>query len=251
MEHQDLKLRAVIFDVYATLLEVGAPPPDAEARWQKLFESMLGTPSPISRMEFSRRSSQLIARRHAAAKQAGIVWPEIVWPTIVREVLPEVGRLSATKRDDFILRQMEIGRTLRLAPHAAACLRQLNDAGRLLGIASNSQAYTLRELNSALQGAGLNLSMFQPELRFWSFEHGFSKPDPHVFRILTARLEARGISPTETLMVGDRLDNDIAPARAQGWQAWQLVSQRQGDASGNWRDLLAWLDLESQSPGAT
>ena len=58
--------------------------------------------------------------------------------------------------------------------------------------------------------------MFDPELRFWSFENGFSKPDPHVFRILTARLEARGISPSETLMVGDRFDNDIEPARAHG-----------------------------------
>jgi HAD superfamily hydrolase (TIGR01549 family) len=137
---------------------------------------------------------------------------------------------------------MQIGRTLRLAGHAADCLRRLNEDGVPLGIASNAQAYTLRELDAALRSAGLNLSMFDPGLRFWSFEHGFSKPDPHVFRILAARLEARGISPAETLMVGDRLDNDIEPARAFGWQTWQLVPVKQNAKSGNWHDLRAWLN---------
>ena len=42
-------------------------------------------------------------------------------------------------------------------------------------------------------------------------------------------------------MVGDRLDNDIAPARAEGWQTWQLVSTKRAGAAGNWRDLTAWL----------
>jgi hypothetical protein len=98
-----------------------------------------------------------------------------------------------------------------------------------------------RSGNVALQGAGLNLSQFDREVRFWSFENGFSKPDPHVFRILTARLEARGIRPAETLMVGDRLDNDIEPAQAFGWQTWQLVPVKQNAKSGNWHDLLALL----------
>jgi FMN phosphatase YigB (HAD superfamily) len=236
-----MKIRAAIFDVYATLLEVGAPPADAEPRWQRLFLETLGTPPPLSRMEFSARINQVIASRHAEAKARGILWPEIGWPSVVLAVLPMLARLSAPKFDDFLFHQMQIGRTLRLADGAAECLRRLNSDGILLGIASNSQAYTLRELTAALQGTGLNLSMFDREVRFWSFENGFSKPDPHVFRILTARLEARGISPAETLMVGDRLDNDIEPAKAQGWQTWQLSARKTHNSAGNWRDLTAWL----------
>lgn len=236
-----MKIRAVVFDVYATLLEVGPAPPDADARWQRLFLEMLGTPPPLSRTEFSGRVSQVIARRHAEAKANGIPWPEIAWPSVVLAVLPMLARLSAPKLEDFLFQQMQIGRTLRLADGAADCMRGLNEAGMLLGIASNSQAYTLRELTTALRGTGLNLSMFDREVRFWSFENGFSKPDPHVFRILTARLEARGISPAETLMVGDRLDNDIEPAKAQAWQTWQLTARRTHDTAGNWRDLTAWL----------
>ena len=161
---------------------------------------------------------------------------------MVLEAIPSLARLPAPKLEDFLFRQMQTGRTLQLADGAAECLRQLNNNGILLGIASNSQAYTLRELDAALSGAGLNLSMFAHDVRFWSFENGFSKPDPHVFRILGARLEARGIRPAETLMVGDRLDNDIEPALAHGWQTWQLAPLQQAASnSGNWHQLLAWL----------
>jgi FMN phosphatase YigB (HAD superfamily) len=108
-------------------------------------------------------------------------------------------------------------------------------------LASNAQAYTLRELDAALDGSGLSRAIFEPDLCFFSFAHGFSKPDPHVFRLLTARLRARGIPPHETLMVGDRLDNDIAPARTQGWQTWQLKSPPEPGAGpgGDWAALAA------------
>ena len=243
MASKHLKVRAVIFDVYNTLLEVGAPPGDADARWQTLFMELLGEPPPFNRMEFSLRTSRAIARRHAEARAAGIPWPEINWPAVVRETLPGRPRLTPEKFDDFLLRQTQLGRTLRLADHAAECLRQLNAHHLAIGIASNAQAYTLRELDDALAGAGLKLALFDRELRFWSFENGFSKPDPHVFRLMTARLEARGISPAETLMVGDRLDNDIEPARAQGWQTWHLKLKAEGDGktSGGFRELRAAL----------
>jgi FMN phosphatase YigB (HAD superfamily) len=245
MEQERMKIRAVIFDIYTTILEVAPPPSNADALWQRLFEELLGTPPPVSRMEFSVRTAHVTARHHAAAKSRGIPWPEILWPSVVLEAIPCLARLSAPKLEEFLFQQMQMGRTLRLADGAADCLRQLNDHGILLGIASNSQAYTLRELTAALQGTGLNLSMFDRDVRFWSFENGFSKPDPHVFRILTARLEARGIGQAETLMVGDRLDNDIEPARVFGWQTWQLVSVKQDEHSGNWRDLLAWMKLSA------
>lgn len=235
-----MNIRAVIFDVYSTILQVGPPPPNAEELWQKLFTDALGAPPPLSRTQFAVATAQAAARRHVDAHARGIPWPEIQWPGVVLEVLPALARLRANQREDFLFRQMQIGRALRLAEGAADCLLWLNTKQFLLGIASNSQAYTLSELEAALQNAGLNLSVFDPEVRFWSFEHGFSKPDPHVFRILTARLEARGIAPAEILMVGDRLDNDIEPARMFGWQTWQLAGGGVTGA-GNWRDLLTWL----------
>jgi len=239
-----VKIRAVIFDVYATLLQVGPAPVEADALWTRLFEDNLGGQPPFTRTEFSVRVNHSIARRHAAARACGIRWPEIVWPAVVTEVLPALARLPAEKFDEFLFLQMQIGRTLRLAAHAEDCLRRIQERGHILGIASNSQHYTLRELGEALEGASLHLAIFEPSMCFWSFQHGFSKPDPHVFQILTARLEARGLNSGEALMVGDRLDNDISPARAHGWQTWQLTpsGQGDGDASGDFRQLLAVLD---------
>ena len=242
-----MKVRAAIFDVYSTLLEVGPPPANADDLWQRLFHEMLGVAPPLARTRFSLATAQVIARRHADARARGIPWPEIQWPAVVQEVTPALARLTPAKRDEFHIRLMAFGRTLRLADGAADGLRWLFAEGVLLGIASNSQAYTLGELAAALAGGGINLSCFDPDLCFWSFAHGFSKPDPHVFRILTTRLEARGILPVETLMVGDRLDNDIEPARVHGWQTWQLGPASQAGTVGNWMELLVWLEARRKT----
>lgn len=218
-----MKIRAVIFDVYKTLLEVGPPPADAGRRWDDLWRRMLGRKPRLSLAGFGTACEAIIAREHAAARAAGIPHPEVCWPEVVREVVPEVTALDEAGRAEFAYRQTGLWHTVRLDPAAADMLRTLSPEGLMLGLASNAQPYTLRELDEALRGAGLSSALFDPVLSFWSFAHGFSKPDPHVFRLLTARLRARGVAPAETLMVGDRLDNDIEPARAQGWQTWQIA----------------------------
>lgn len=234
--------RAVIFDVYGTLMEVGAAPDEAGTRWRNLFLEVLNAPPPLDCATFSGRTRQVIARHHAEARSRGIAWPEVLWPAVVAEVIPDLLNLPDSTRADFILRQIQIFRAVRLADGAAECLRQLRAEQVLLGIASNAQAYTLRELEDCLRDAGLDFSLFDPALCFWSFEHGFSKPDPHVFRILTTRLAARGIGATGILMVGDRRDNDVLPALAEGWQAWHLRdSPEPGLTGGDFRQLSASL----------
>jgi HAD superfamily hydrolase (TIGR01549 family) len=113
-------------------------------------------------------------------------------------------------------------------PGALAALQSFTDAGVLLGLASNAQHYTRDEL--AL--AGFSLDQFHPALSFLSGDHGFAKPSPRVFQFLTERLAALGISPSETLMIGDSIENDIFPARAAGWQT-RLIS---GTEENPWRD---------------
>lgn len=214
--------RAVIFDVYGTLLEVAAARTDADIRWGDLWELVFGSPPQYDLDTFGQRAREVIARHHAEARLRGIPCPEVLWPAVVAEVIPDLRELPSAAQADFIFRQMQISRVIRLADGAAECLRLLRKERVFLGIASNAQAYTLRELGECLQEAELDLCLFDSSLCFWSFEHGFSKPDPHVFRVLSTRLAARGIGPAEILMIGDRHDNDILPALTQGWRAWQL-----------------------------
>jgi FMN phosphatase YigB (HAD superfamily) len=91
------------------------------------------------------------------------------------------------------------------------------------------------------------LSIFTRPLCFWAFAHGFGKPDPHVFRHLTVRLAVRGIAPEEALIVGDSEVSDLAPARAFGWQTWQIAPSPLPEVprSGNWFGLTGWLGLDS------
>ncbi len=248
MEPRTIRIRAAIFDVYGTLLQVGPPPADAEPRWHDLWRATFHTPPRLGRLEFSVACNQAILRQHAQAQSQGILHPEVQWPMIVAEILPEFARLNPSAQGDFLFRQIQTGRTTRLAPDAVTTLQILRQAHCQLGIASNAQAYTLRELREALAGNGLGFGLFDPPLCFWSFEHGFSKPNPHVFRILTARLQARGIAPAETLMVGDRLDNDIEPAQAHGWRVWLLREDPNQTTGGGWTRLQSWLDYALRTP---
>jgi FMN phosphatase YigB (HAD superfamily) len=241
MGDRDMKIRAVIFDIYATLLQVGAPPANADTLWQELFHATFQTEPPLGRLEFSVACNRAIMLRHNSARARGVAFPEVVWPSIVGEVLPAFNKLKPEQQTEFIFRQIQIGRTIGLMRGASETLRWLANKHCPLGLASNAQAYTLQELDNLLKTEGGDLKLFELDLRYMSYQFGFSKPDPHGFQMLRARLEMRGISPNETLMVGDRLDNDVTPARLQGFQTWHLKAESPEKNSGDWSKLRAFL----------
>jgi FMN phosphatase YigB (HAD superfamily) len=57
-----------------------------------------------------------------------------------------------------------------------------------------------------------------------SAEVGLEKPDPGIFDLALRRT---GCCPAEAVMIGDRLDNDIRPARLLGWKTLRIL-QRPG-----------------------
>jgi FMN phosphatase YigB (HAD superfamily) len=235
--------KAILFDVYQTLLSVGPPPADAGLRWCALWTETLGSAPRLSLELVANATSKVIQLDHAAARALGISFPEVFWPSVVRRAIPELNRLPDPDLDKFLFRHAQLTHTIRLMPGVTEVLRPMSAQGTLLGLASNAQPYTIRELDIALSDAGLIRSLFRPDLVFWSYLHGYSKPDPHVFRALGARLLAEGIAPEEILMVGDREDNDIDPARAQGWRTWQLTPTPVAESAnaGDWQQLAACL----------
>lgn len=237
-----MNLRAVIFDVYKTILEVRPPPPDAAVRWERLWKDRLAEPVRMTLAEFATECETIIGREHGTARDAGVQNPEVYWPAIATEAMPELTRLNETDLDDFLYQHAQLRKLIRLMSGAAESLGALANRNILLGIASNSQPYTLRELDAALGSAKLSRSLFKPELCCWSFGLGFSKPNPHVFRFLAARLKAFGVSPPETLIVADRLDNDVGPARLQGFETWHFQPvEGDGKTGGDWRQLNDYL----------
>src|SRR6185436_1457015 len=86
LEPDHMKIRAVIFDIYRTLLDVGPPPSDSEARWVALWLETFNGPPRLDLGGFRAACDAIITREHAAARAAGIAWPEVYWPDVIAEV---------------------------------------------------------------------------------------------------------------------------------------------------------------------
>ncbi len=95
-------------------------------------------------------------------------------------------------------------------------LRRLDARGLKLGLAANQPAQIIAELDR--WGVG---QLFAH--REVSGHHGFRKPD---VRLFLRACEDLGVAPAETIMVGDRIDNDIVPARLLGMRTVLLRTGR-------------------------
>jgi FMN phosphatase YigB (HAD superfamily) len=222
-------VRAVICDVYGTLLQVGPPSRIAAKVWDTLLPEFAGkdvTPVPLE--EFNNRCTARIAAENDARRRAGEPFPEVDWLHIVGAVL---GR-PRNKAANVAVLHAHCTRRCTAMPGALEALAALRARGIKCGLASNAQFYTLNELGDA----GYRRKDFPQALRFISGHHGFAKPSPRVFSFLNERLRASSIAPHETLMIGDSQENDILPATAAGWRTWHIGPR-------TWRELLAIISL--------
>ncbi len=114
----------------------------------------------------------------------------------------------------------------RLYPDAPRVLRTLASRGYRLGIVANQNPGLPERL--AAWGIGHSFSVIAS-----SAELGLAKPDPAIFE---KALEMAGCAPCDAVMIGDRLDNDILPAKQLGMETVRL---RQGLAACQPRELGA------------
>ena len=127
-------------------------------------------------------------------------------------------------------------------PEAAEVLAALRARGYRIGVIANQSAGTA----DRLQAWGL---LAHIDLVVASAEEGVAKPDPAIFRIA---LERAGCAPEEAVMIGDRLDNDIVPAKAvgmrtvwlpQGPAAWHSVRRAAECPDRQVKSLQALLEV--------
>lgn len=113
-----------------------------------------------------------------------------------------------------------------LYPDALAGLHELKAAGFRVGIAGNQP----EEAEPALKACGFDADYIASSARW-----GVEKPSPAFF---TKVIEAAGCRPSEIAYVGDRLDNDVLPARRAGMCAvflvrgpWGVIHARRHEAA--------------------
>ncbi len=190
---QEPPFRVVICDIYGTLLTVQNPAQPADAA-------------------LNTRLAELVREEHAQAQRP---FPEVDWIALWGRCFPEISSRALLAR--LARKHARRQRHCALAEGAAAFIRTFTVP---LALCSNAQAYTLMELRLALRAAGLRLATFDLDRSFFSYQAGTSKPNPAIFQ----QLAELWSGPTEELlMVGDRLDNDIQPAREAGWSTWHLT----------------------------
>jgi len=134
-------------------------------------------------------------------------------PDVLRRILKILGVPTTDAKD--VYRAAQYPHALeRPFVDAPPVLRQL--AARFhLGVIANQEG----GVRERLRGHGWG-SLFAVCVS--SAEEGVKKPDPAIFRLALARAGCRA---DEALMVGDRIDNDIAPAKSIGMST---VRVRQG-----------------------
>jgi len=92
----------------------------------------------------------------------------------------------------------------------------LHERGLLLGLAANQPARIIADLD----GFGIGRYFQHREV---SGHHGYRKPD---VRLFLRACEDLGVEPGECIMVGDRIDNDVVPAKLLGMRTVLLRTGR-------------------------
>ena len=163
-----------------------------------------------------------ILRVQAALSDCGVSVSAEDVNTALKEAVAGYAPSTVSRAIAMLAESEELGECLkdRLAwqkdlerpyPEAVQVLSALSSRYRI-GIIANQSAGT----EARLERWGL--------LRFISLviasaEVGLTKPDPAIFKLAMRRA---GAPAEEMVMVGDRIDNDIAPAKSLGWKTIRI-----------------------------
>lgn len=189
-----MTVRAVLFDV--------GGPIDTETTRERLIDEHIRAAVEAAGITVS-DESYARANDGAVESFAPDAYAAIVWRLTGRR--PDVARTAyAAFQGRHAERQV-----FELRPGIAALLAELHERSLLLGLAANQPQAILARLDDL----GVGRYFHHREV---SGTHGFHKPDTRLF---LRACEDLGVGPAECVMVGDRIDNDIVPARMLGMRS--------------------------------
>ena len=201
--------------------------------YRSLYESLAGRGVKMAVDEF-------FAKRTEHVKAGGNLW------SFVASHVPkhEFTDFQKRARAEMYSRWPEMSPEI---PEMKAAAEKLSEHYRL-GVIANQP----REVVPLLEERGL-LPLF--EVLAVSEELGTEKPEPRIFEWALAEA---GVLPAQAMMIGDRIDNDIKPAKALGMQTLWLRLGHEGrgwEPKDEFEQCYAWSlgevnfsELEPQTP---
>ncbi|MBN1910557.1 MAG: HAD family hydrolase [Pirellulales bacterium] len=222
-------VKAVLFDLYGTVFvsgsgEVGTVAAPCDIALAEAADAV-GLRLTCPAEEAVECFFETIRAAHAEDRRAGVEYPEVDVVAIWAQVLAEMVRRGGIDPDGvpsvdparLAVEYEARANPVWPMPGAEDCLGKLRAKGFRLGIVSNAQFYT-RRLFEALWNRSAEDVGFEPDLQFYSYEHGWGKPGLRLFELAVEALAARGIGPTEAVYVGNDVLNDILPAARLGFR---------------------------------
>ena len=223
-------VRAVVFDIYGTLLISGSGDIGTVAKHdaeQVAREALAATDICVNgasaETHISAKLGQTIRAAQEHRRHQGIEFPEVdileVWATVLRSE-PGLG-MSRDEISDARLHSLAIEYECRSnpvwpMPGVREMLANLRATGKHLGIVSNAQFYTPIVIHALLDTSLAELG-FDPQLCAWSYLNLEAKPSTRLFQqVLDQLVNRHAITAQQTLYVGNDCLNDIWPAARLG-----------------------------------
>lgn len=218
-------IKAVIFDLYGTLIKSDVGDLDKSLESDSFQSEIIDDLLKKYSLDTSLTSSDIlsafkseIAKSHQLSIEQGVFSPEVVIENVWNSVFDGLKFDSKSFAYDFYNMSGERG----LYPNTKELLAELNSNGIHVGIISNAQSYTLDDMNNLL---GENMfNSFDRNLCLFSYELGFSKPNPNVFSEMTDRLRAEGVKPSEAIFIGNHALKDIKTAQEAGYHTCLVIN---------------------------
>lgn len=236
---RDDELRAVVFDIYGTLMiSASGDVDEAQLKSDHLLHALQNAHIWINVINYMRKKDLLdnmllefrgmVVDFHKCQRERGVSYPEIDVLALWARVLDKVDKMGFISMDGLTeIRRMTFefelySNPVYPMPGMHDIILELSKRKVPLGIVSNAQFYTPQIMNFFLSGRYrqvLEIDYFDPALTVYSFRMMKAKPDESLYRYLLLPLKERyGLKPSQVLYVGNDMLKDIWPAGRVGFK---------------------------------
>jgi HAD superfamily hydrolase (TIGR01509 family) len=217
-----LKIRAVLFDLGNTLVKTW----NSEVTYQNVLAS-LGIDRSIEELEKAITKTEEGFKESSYRSRYGEVSCTEYWERWDAQVLTYLGVSGEENLAEQVKARWYDHANCVAYPDTIATLNRLKQMDLKLGLISS--AYE-EDIDAILEKAGIAKGLFNIVVGVNTIKK--EKPHPDVFRHALSKFN---VEPSETLFVGDHIDNDYKGARAVGIHA--LLIQREDRSTDDTSDL--------------
>jgi putative hydrolase of the HAD superfamily len=226
---RDFSVKAVLFDVYGTLLISGTGDISLAKEKENLFslkKALDLTGFSLSLIDadtkLTAKITEEIKASHKILKDRGIEYPEVdiitIWHRVLSSFKEELlldGDITPGSLAILSAYNEIISNPVWEMPNAFSLLTNFKNTNIPMGIISNAQYYTPLTLE-LLSGKSLEELGFSLDLCAWSYKLLMGKPSAKLFEDPIKNLKKKGIKAEEVLYVGNDMLNDMYTAREWG-----------------------------------